>query len=366
MHKQLTLSLVICTFLILDLSTLIINKHITNHVISDASSINLIGRQRMRSQRITKALSITTNPYLADTEREMARQEAANSYTLFKTTLRAFSEGGTAVDSDGQNYLVEKSTGKVAFLIDIIVRLTSQWPVVPENPAELENFYQFMQAQNLNILNTMEEATNEFERQSIASLNKLQLIQSITFGLSFCNFLLILNLMYLSKQRAEKEAVTDPLTRLLNRGGIYQEVDRCVEEFKKSGKPFSLMLLDLDDFKNVNDKYGHFFGDEILKEVAQKIMIWIKPQWVAGRLGGDEFVIICPGVAANQIEHMVADLSKLLSNLQANDLLVSASVGSAYAEIGANSDSIIAKADSAMYATKNVKRRKEHFRSSHR
>ena len=94
--------------------------------------------------------------------------------------------------------------------------------------------------------------------------------------------------------RALEKAKLDPLTGLANRGLFYETLDRAFERSKKEGTKLALILIDLDNFKPVNDTHGHDAGDRMLQQVASRIKNCVKEPGFAARLGGDEFIVLLP------------------------------------------------------------------------
>lgn len=87
---------------------------------------------------------------------------------------------------------------------------------------------------------------------------------------------------------------TDPLTKITNRRYFSSVMDNQISLFRRTGESFSLCILDLDHFKEINDSYGHTAGDEVLKRFASLLLIHTRPYDVVSRMGGDEFIIILP------------------------------------------------------------------------
>jgi len=153
-------------------------------------------------------------------------------------------------------------------------------------------------------------------------------------------------------------AYRDPLTGLWNRR--YFE-DRLQEELSRSRRagpqrPFSLMAIDLDEFKRVNDLHGHAGGDAVLKEVGEFLIAHLRNHDIACRTGGDEFSIILPDLS-------VADCGSLVERLQAARTAanlkvavpITLSLGTAsWPEAGDSMDALLAHADQAMYAAKRL------------
>ena len=154
-----------------------------------------------------------------------------------------------------------------------------------------------------------------------------------------------------TKLELRRAAFHDPLTGLLNRASF----GNCLDEM--SDGELVLLYIDLDDFKPINDTYGHPVGDAVLVEVGRRITSVIGPNDLAGRLGGDEFAVICPGthdathgrdVAGRIIEAIGAPICT--NGLQ---LRISASVGVAVGAHPLIPDVLVHKADQALYAAKN-------------
>ncbi|ACA18770.1 diguanylate cyclase [Methylobacterium sp. 4-46] len=154
----------------------------------------------------------------------------------------------------------------------------------------------------------------------------------------------------LAKERLEWQqrlsALTDPLTGALNRRGLEQAA-ACV----LAGGPATLLLLDLDHFKRVNDTYGHGVGDEVLVACAAAMPGCLPPRAVIGRLGGEEFACLLPdGEGAGEIAEAIRRAVAALRLERAPDLHVTASIGAARG--GSELQCLIARADRALYRAK--------------
>lgn len=158
-------------------------------------------------------------------------------------------------------------------------------------------------------------------------------------------------------------AYRDPLTGLWNRR--YFE-DRLQEELSRSRRqgpqrPFSLMAIDLDEFKRVNDVHGHAGGDAVLKEVGEFLIAHLRNHDIACRTGGDEFSIILPDLSVADCGSLVERLrgARTAVNLQAA-IPISLSIGTAsWPEAGDSMDELLAHADQAMYAAKRLHKAEE-------
>lgn len=363
---DLKLVLAISAFVMFDLGALAFNFRIARQVESDAVAINLAGRQRMLSQRVTKASLLAINQERSVTQRTASLKEATAAYRLFQTTLSAFAEGGEATGGEGTPVVLARVRNKAALLVGDVRGALRTWPSVPGTEPELVAFSQFMVENNERFLDSMNRLTSELEHQSVAAVSRLRVAQTLTFSLSIGNFFLILYEMFRAKRRAELDAVTDALTGLKNRAGLYQALTSAIEEFERTGAPLGVILLDLNGFKAVNDTYGHSVGDDTLRETARRLLAWQRPGWVAGRLGGDEFAVICPDVRESYLVEVVADLNEVLSGIPGGELVVSASVGYAAAYGGCDADILLGKADASMYMAKSHMHAHNAYRRTHR
>jgi len=159
-------------------------------------------------------------------------------------------------------------------------------------------------------------------------------------------------------------AYRDPLTGLWNRR-FFEE--RLREELSRSqragaGRRFSVMIVDVDDFKRVNDLHGHAAGDTVLKEVGEFLIAHLRNHDVACRTGGDEFGILLPDLSAEDCGHLVDRLRAVRAEANTTRAIpISLSLGTAsWPEAGDSVDALLGHADQAMYAAK--RRRKSHER----
>lgn len=153
----------------------------------------------------------------------------------------------------------------------------------------------------------------------------------------------------------------DPLTGLLNRDAIQQNLTELHLQHKASGKPYTVLLLDLDRFKLINDSYGHSAGDLLLQHIANQLKQLLGEREYLGRWGGEEFLSILPDVdfdtglkIANQIRKGIANFS--LRNQQ-QEIFTSTSIGVAnYPQDGEHVSDILRVADAALYEAKRAGR----------
>ncbi len=152
------------------------------------------------------------------------------------------------------------------------------------------------------------------------------------------------------------EARTDALTGLKNRRSFNEEINRLFAQRHRQCTTLSLIMLDIDGFKKINDVYGHLAGDLVLQSIAQALSKTVREMDVVCRYGGDEFVVICPGsrlheakCAAERLRTSVGSRSVTLAE---GIVQVTASLGVAEVTSTEISEGLIRRADEAMYAAK--------------
>lgn len=162
-------------------------------------------------------------------------------------------------------------------------------------------------------------------------------------------------------QRARHDAHHDALTGLGNRTLLKEIVDRQLALSRRQGGEMALLYIDLDDFKPVNDRFGHAAGDELLRAVAERLRAGIRGSDLAVRLGGDEFVVAMfttgAGAAEGVAEKLVESLSRPYA-IAGSGIRISVSIGIASCVGGqSTSERLLEQADAAMYRAKGASKR---------
>jgi len=147
-------------------------------------------------------------------------------------------------------------------------------------------------------------------------------------------------------KRFHERAVRDPLTGLLNRRMWESLVAREISKAERSGQSFSILLLDLDGFKTINDRHGHLRGDEILKEVADVLRSFLRDEDSPCRWGGDEFAVLLTDCDAARLRGVVKRLHDELAGT------LEVSIGGATWSPGATRAELFQRADESLYAAK--------------
>jgi diguanylate cyclase (GGDEF)-like protein len=159
--------------------------------------------------------------------------------------------------------------------------------------------------------------------------------------------------------RAQQLTITDDVTGLFNARHLYAELERELEISRTTFKPLSLVFLDLDRFKRVNDQHGHLVGSELLGQVGRRISELCRPSDLCFRFGGDEFVMLMPGTTREEALRMTQSIHLSLAKTifpvgQGLELNIEASAGiAAYPGDGRTVHSILGAADKRMYNVKS-------------
>lgn len=166
-------------------------------------------------------------------------------------------------------------------------------------------------------------------------------------------------------QQLEFQAVTDPLTGLLNRRGFHQAVENTLLRSERNGLSLVLLYLDLDGFKRVNDSLGHDAGDRVLRWVSEQMQACLRSYDILGRMGGDEFTALLelefPEQAAKISEKLIERVS-VCQQVDGLDVMLGVSIGIAtFPDCGADLNGLLRAADIAMYEAKRAGRQQYRY-----
>ncbi|MER0239697.1 GGDEF domain-containing protein [Fulvimarina sp. MAC8] len=161
-------------------------------------------------------------------------------------------------------------------------------------------------------------------------------------------------------QDLETAALTDPLTGMHNRRFFDEAMRHYLEEFEKIGRPLGFMLLDLDNFKSINDTYGHDVGDQVLKTVANCLFDFTRHHDVVARLGGEEFAVVAPNMGKSDCAAFAERIREAIGNLVIRtgnlSLRVTVSVGVAVSQRNDEIGQFYKRADVNLYHAKQTGR----------
>ncbi len=155
-------------------------------------------------------------------------------------------------------------------------------------------------------------------------------------------------------KRYEELASKDPLTSIFNHGRIETEMRNSIEAFNTDNRPVSFMMLDIDFFKKINDKYGHSVGDYVLKQFVKVINEFIEPHEITlGRWGGEEFVCVCYGITLEELKPFAEQLRQKVEHSEfENTIKITCSIGLTEVKKGDTAQIIFDRVDHAMYEAK--------------
>lgn len=158
-------------------------------------------------------------------------------------------------------------------------------------------------------------------------------------------------------RKALDSAYLDPLTRTRNRGALYSSLQREWELARRHGQPLSVIMLDVDHFKAVNDTYGHAIGDAVLKQVAECITHCVRASDIVFRYGGEEFLVLLSNTPQDGAVHLAERIRHDLARqthvaCDGTPLRVTASLGVATLYEGDSKELLLTHADQALYRAK--------------
>jgi len=157
-------------------------------------------------------------------------------------------------------------------------------------------------------------------------------------------------------EQLEKMAMLDALTQLPNRRYLRQSTLSRLAEHERAGWDFGLLMIDLDNFKRVNDTYGHNIGDKVLRVVAKTLSQVSRPYDVVGRWGGEEFLALVPNVDIQNLTQIAERYRALVERSRVTwkkeELSITASLGGTMAHKGDDLESVVERADRNMYRAK--------------
>jgi len=199
------------------------------------------------------------------------------------------------------------------------------------------------------------------------SILQSSMLQTLTFLATFSVVLVSsVGFVFMSRDRADENnrvlAALDPLTGVANRRSLIAALDRDVARAQRMREPVALLMVDIDHFKDVNDRYGHPAGDRVLTSVVNVLRQRVRAQDLVGRYGGEEFLVLLPDTGLAGAEQLARELCKAaeesrcpIDGVPGPGIAVTVSIGvfGGRLESGDSWDMLIAAADRALYQAKN-------------
>jgi diguanylate cyclase (GGDEF)-like protein len=197
---------------------------------------------------------------------------------------------------------------------------------------------------------------------SANSQTKIALLSSLIIAIMSIVFLLTSVYLWHSRKKFKTISQTDYLTRIFNRRYVFQVGQKLINASQIKGTSLTLFIFDIDDFKNINDNFGHNVGDDFLKKTANICQQNLPPECIFGRIGGEEFLYmienISPIAAKELAEKIRIEISHNIIHLENRELSITISTGICTSSKIGHLDEIIKKADIALYEAKNTGKNK--------
>jgi diguanylate cyclase (GGDEF)-like protein len=206
------------------------------------------------------------------------------------------------------------------------------------------------------ILSLMSSLLWMFYDVSVGSVNATPLFHAWQAVIRFVLFLMIAIIASRLRQELHKErnlSRIDELTNLANRRHFFETLNLELQKLKRYRHPLTLMYIDVDDFKSINDRFGHDAGDDLLRLIASILKKHTRAYDLAARLGGDEFALLLPETDFRHARETVTALHKRLETAQQEELQVTFSIGSmTFVDAPESADEAVRMADELMYSVK--------------
>ena len=235
-----------------------------------------------------------------------------------------------------------------------------QWLIIHDNPQTPDQWLYYGLVMGTLIIVTVFVVArfSRFQLDTLKSIQKVsqaladtnrqleQKVQERTAELSNAN------------QHLQFLATHDNLTGLPNRFLFFDRLDQAIRKSRRQKHRFALLFIDLDDFKNVNDSYGHVTGDEVLQKAAECLELTVRDSDTVARLAGDEFTVILDNIQSNDnVEAIVQKITQAVSQpieTEQAKIVITVSIGiSLYPDHGEDAETLLRKADAAMYRIKD-------------
>jgi diguanylate cyclase (GGDEF)-like protein len=156
-------------------------------------------------------------------------------------------------------------------------------------------------------------------------------------------------------KRLRHSALSDPLTGIANRRSLLSRIDYEIARHSRGRRGFAVVMIDLDGFKRLNDRFGHLAGDDLLRDVAEALQRTIRAQDTVARIGGDEFCVLAPETDAAGVERLESRLARAVERVTAGVDTLHASLGvSLFPTHGRSPEALLEAADERLLVAKRA------------
>ena len=333
------------------------------------------GRQRMLSERIVHLLleyAVEKDP-AERSDVVLLIEQATNAFDrTHKLLIRGqISESDVVVFEDNidnlffdePRYLDEKAR---LFVYNTREVLSREW-----SPELISSYYlkELRKAAKASIHSGFEELAALYTGNSKARITRLRVIVAVflitaillVIGIGYFVFGPLFRRISTQQEELRQLAFRDPLTNLLNRRGFFQEAENQFQQSQEKNTLYSVLFIDIDFLKTINDSFGHAMGDNVIVEIARVCLDNLRNDEIAGRIGGDEFGVILPNLSLQSATEVAERLRQAMSDNKipgiSGDMQVSLSIGVAsVSERDKNAFETISRADKNLYEAKKTGR----------
>lgn len=296
----------------------------------DAKAVNTIGYIRGSSQRLTQMLS------------------PQERFSMLKEVEKKFDDIEKVYTSNNLSYIKETQ------FIQHYSKLRSCWNQLNKLTKQVQPSLEKVHTLEKQCWESADKTANITE-----SISHIKYDQSAMIFLlvgCFILLLLIITIVVIHtevKNKLEKSVIQDPLTKLYNRNYLYTKLESKIKVFQRTQDPFTLLFIDMDHFKRINDDFGHSTGDLVLKKFASIVTKVLREDDLAFRFGGEEFVVLAAHANSEQAFFLAERIRLAVENYHFHtNFSVSISVGICEFKEGNTLDEIIDTADNMMYQAK--------------
>jgi two-component system cell cycle response regulator len=234
----------------------------------------------------------------------------------------------------------------MAIIVMLLLTFTVFSMSFPELAKIDDPFFQFSEKQSVRALIALVLLFNAYTIYQQVAVKRLRR--------QFSKQLEEMRVLQVRAEEFHRLAIVDPLTGLYNRRVAEERLASEASRSRRSGHPLTVVSLDLDRFKQINDTYGHLAGDQVLKEFAARLVSAIRLSDFASRMGGDEFLVVLPECSTSQVDVLLARLRPMEVEWAGQKIPVSFSAGWVGYERGETTEQFLERADRTLYADKRA------------